>query len=126
MSLVDVSHEQWPEFLESFSGRHRGWLASVEQSDLTGTTLVADAQPLLRVTAERNGPDISAIRILFAAVSGAPEVRVHEPTRIRVDGTNEEDERGLEIVNENGIRTRIGFRVTATPEMLDGLAPAEI
>jgi Family of unknown function (DUF5335) len=126
MSLVDVSREQWPEFLESFSGRHRGWLASVEQSDLTGTTLVADAQPLLRVTAERDGPDISAIRILFAAVSGASEVRLQKPTRVRVDRMTEDAERGLEIVDEDGIRTRVGFRATATPEMLDGLAPAEI
>jgi hypothetical protein len=126
MSLVDVSRENWPEFLESFSVRHRGWLASVERSDSTGTTIVANAQPLLRVVAERDGPDISAMRILFAAVSGAPEVRVHKPTRVRVDGTSEEDERGLEVLDEEGIRTRIGFRATATPEMLDGLAPAEI
>jgi hypothetical protein len=126
MPVFEVPREQWLAFLQSFSGRHRGWLASVEQSDLTGTTLAADAQPLFKVTAERDGPDISAIRILFAPVSGAPEVRLHKPTRVSVDRTSEDTERGLEIVDEEGVRTRVAFRTTATPEMLDGLAPAEI
>jgi hypothetical protein len=72
------------------------------------------------------GKNISAIRILFAPVSGAPEVRLHKPTRVSVDRTSEDTERGLEIVDEEGVRTRVAFRTTATPEMLDGLAPAEI
>jgi hypothetical protein len=125
MPLLEVPREQWPAFLHSFSGRHRGWLASVEQSDPSRTIATA-AQPLLEVVAERDGPDVSAIRILFAPVSGAPEVRLHKPTRVSVDRTSEDTERGLEIVIEDGARTRVAFRATAKPEMLDGLAPAEL
>jgi hypothetical protein len=126
MPVFDIPREQWPPFLDSFSRRHRGWLASVEQSDLTSTTVAADLQPLATVTAERDGLDISAITISFAAASGASEVRLEKPTVIRVDRTSEDDERALEIVDEDGVRTRIGFRATASPEMLNGLAPAEI
>jgi hypothetical protein len=125
MPLLEVPREQWSAFLHSFSGRHRGWLALVEHSEPTGTTATA-AQPLFEVMEERDGPDVSAIRILFAPVSGAPEGRLHKPTRVSVDRTSEDTERGLEIVDEEGVRTRVSFRATAKPETLDGLAPAEL
>jgi len=126
MPVLDIPREQWPPFLESFSRRHRGWLASVEQSNLIGTTLAADLEPLAQVTAERDGADVSAITISFATISGAPEVRLDKPSSVRVDQTSEDADSTLEIVDEDGVRTRIAFRATATPETLDGLAPAEI
>jgi hypothetical protein len=78
------------------------------------------------VTAEQDGPIVFAIRILFAASSGEPEVRLEKPIRVSIEQTRENAERALEIVAEDGVRARLGFRATAPPEMLDGLAPEEI
>jgi hypothetical protein len=63
---------------------------------------------------------------LGAADAALYRAKSDKPTRVSVDRTSEDTERGLEIVDEEGVRTRVAFRTTATPEMLDGLAPAEI
>lgn len=126
MSVVDIPPAEWAEFLESFSRRHRGWLVSVSQSGAAGAPFAGDYRPLAAVTPERDGPRISAIAISFAAGDGPPVVRVAHPTIVHVERTSEGAEQALEIVDEDRLRTRLAFRAAATPDMLDGVAPAEI
>lgn len=125
MSTRNVPPEQWPEFLESFSRRHRAWLATVDQSGETIGRESAGQALLGSVTAMRDGRRVSAVEIAFVGDGHVP-LRVENPTAIRVDQTREGAERGLEIVDDHGVCTRVGFRASATPEMLDGLAPGEV
>jgi hypothetical protein len=124
MQTRNVPREQWPTFLEGFSRRHRAWLATVEQiSPAMGRAGAAEA-PLASVTATRDGQEV-AIEISFAGDGHVP-LTIDNPTAIRVRETGDGTESGLEIVDDEGVCTRVGFRVTARPEMLDGVAPGEV
>jgi hypothetical protein len=126
MPTTNVPRDQWPEFLDAFSRQHRAWLTTVERpvGDVMGSG--GEPRPLAAVTSERDGRHVSAIEIAFAADSSGDIVRVENPTAVRVRTTDEGADRGLEIVDEDGVCTRLRFRAAAIPEMLDGLAPGEL
>ena len=125
MPTRDVPREQWPDFLEDFSRRHRAWLATVDQSADDLARAGTATAPLGAVTARRQGRAVSAIEIAFAGDGHAP-LRVENPTAIRVRQTGDGAESGLEIEDAQGVSTRVGFPAAPRPEMLDGLAPGEI
>ena len=110
-------------FLDGFSRRHRAWLATANQyGDAIGHGGSAEA-PLGTVTATRQGRDILAIEIAFVGDGQVP-LRVEHPRIIRASGDGAES--GLEIVDDQGVSTHVGFKATPRPETLDSLAPAEI
>jgi hypothetical protein len=125
MQMRNVPRDQWAKFLEGFSRRHRAWLATVEQIGETIGRAGAAEAPLASVTATREGPGISAIEIAFAGDGHVP-LTIENPAAIHVRETGDGAESGLDIVDDDGVCTRVGFRVTARPEMLDGVAPGEI
>jgi hypothetical protein len=124
MPTRDVPRDQWPDFLEGFSRRHRAWLTTVNQSADVIRGGSAEA-PLGAVTATKQGRDVSAIEIALTGDGHIP-LRVEHPQILRVSQAGDGAETGLEIVDNDGVSTRVGFRATARPELLDGLAPAEI
>jgi hypothetical protein len=125
MPTRDVPRDQWPDFLEGFSRRHRAWLTTVHRSgDLIQHGGSVEA-PLGSVTATRQGRDVGAIEIAFAGNGHIP-LRVEHPQIIRVREAGGGAESGLEIVDDRGVSTRVGFRAAVRPEMLDGMAPGEI
>jgi hypothetical protein len=125
MPTLNVPREQWGEFLESFSRRHRAWLATVDQSaDAIALGRSAEA-PLGAIKATREGRDVRAIEIVLAGDGHVP-VRIENPRTIRVEQTGGGAESGLEIVDAEGVSTHVGFRTTVRPEMVDGLAPGEM
>ena len=47
MSTVSIPQEQWSEFLQGFTRRHRGWLVTLETQDLkTDEAVVSRFMPL--------------------------------------------------------------------------------
>jgi hypothetical protein len=126
MPTIDVPRHEWPEFLDTFSRLHRAWLTTVEQP--SGELPVSDdgPRPLAAVTSERHGGRVSAIEIAFAGDSHGGVVRVENPTSLRLRRTGDGADRGLEIVDDEGVCTRVRFRAAAIPEMLDGVAPGEL
>lgn len=128
MSVRDIPQSEWLPFLEHFSRGHRAWLATVERVEPDGSRRVeAVERPLGSVTPEGGVHRVTGIAIHFQSDSQATaEVHVALPTRLRVDETAEGALRSLEIEDETGERTRIRFRATALPAMLNGLAPGEL
>jgi hypothetical protein len=126
MPIVDVPPNEWPEFLDTFSRQHRAWLTTVEQQAGEINVSSAEPRPLAALKSERDGRRISAIEIAFAGDSHAGVVRVENPTAVRLRKTDEGADRGLEIVDDEGVCTRVRFRAAAIPEMLDGVAPGEL
>jgi hypothetical protein len=122
MLTIDVPVDEWPTFLEDFSRGHRAWLTTVEPpiSNPSGP------RPLGAVMPARDGTRISAIVVSFTGDSGADILRIENPMAMRVRRTAAGDDRALEIVDEEGVCTRLGFRAIATLEMLDGVAPGEL
>ena len=122
MPTIDVPIDDWPEFLETFSREHRAWLTTIEPP----TSGLGEPRPLGAVRPARDGRRISAIEVSFAGDSGADILRIENPLSIRVRQTAACADRGLEIVDDEGCCTRLGFRVTTKSEMLDGMAPGEL
>ena len=122
MPTIDVPIDEWPAFLETFSRQHRAWLTTVEPP-VSG---FEEPRPLGTVTPAGDGRRISAIEVSFAGDSGAGILRIENPLSVRVQQTAAGADRALEIVDDEGSCTRLGFRAVAKPEMLDGLAPGEL
>ena len=122
MPTKDVPMHEWPEFLETFSREHRSWLTRVE---LSGGAL-GEPRPFGAVTTERDGRRISAIEVSFAGDSGGDTVRIENPVSIRVRQTAAGADQGLEIMDDEGFCTRLGFRTVPESVLLDGVAPGEI
>jgi hypothetical protein len=122
MPAIDIPRDQWPEFLDTFSRQHRAWLTTVEP-DIRGGTA---ARPLRAVEPVRERGTLAAIEISFAGDSGGDRVRVENPIALRLHQTAEGADRAIEITDDEGFCTRIGFRTTAPSDMLDGIAPGEL
>jgi hypothetical protein len=119
---LDIPRERWSEFLDTFSRQHRAWLTTVEPA-VRGT----DARPLRAVEPVRHGGVVAAIDISFAGDSGGDTVRVEHPIALRLCQTDAGADRAIEITDDQGLCTRVGFRATAPSDMVDGgLAPAEV
>lgn len=122
MPAIDIPRERWPEFLDAFSRQHRAWLTTIEPS-VRGV----EARPLRAVEPVREGGVLSAIEISFAGDSGGNTVRVEHPVALRLRQTAEGADRAIEITDDEGLCTRVGFRTTIAPsDMLDGIAPGEL
>ena len=124
MPIRDVPRDQWPDFLEGFSRRHRAWLTTVDQSADVVRGGSAEA-PLGAVTATTQGRDVSAIEIAFTGDGHIP-LRVEHPRILRVRQAGDGAETGLEIVDDQGVSTQVGFRAAVRPDTLDGMAAGEI
>ena len=125
MGVREIPRSEWQEFLAGFGSRHRAWLTTVA----SGEPLHVDVaeRPLQSVTAIVEGNRVVSIDIRFHDAPGAPELlRVRDPAAVRVDEVRPGTARGLEIVDEAGVSTRLRFRAVQPPEMLDGLAPGEL
>jgi hypothetical protein len=122
MATIDVPAHEWPEFLEAFSRQHRAWLTRIEPA-LNGFD---QALPLGTVTTERDGRRVSAIEVSFAGNSGANTLRIENPISVRIRQTAAGTDQALEITDDDGFCTRLGFRTVAPSDMLDGLAPGEL
>lgn len=126
-SAAIVPIPQWAGFLREFGSRHRGWLVTV-------TTLAPGAapqdlaalRPLDSIELIRDGGRITGVEVRFADAVSPQSIVALEPKFLRVDETPRGAERGLEVEDRYGLRTRIRFRATALPEEVDGLTPGEL
>jgi hypothetical protein len=88
---------------------------------------VVEARPLRAVEPVREGGVLSAIEILFAGNASGDTVRVKHPIALRLHQTPEGADQAIEITDDEGVCTRVGFRTTTAPsDMLDGIAPGEL
>jgi hypothetical protein len=119
---IDIPREQWTNFLDTFSRQHRAWLTTIEPS-VRGI----EARPLRALEPVRERGVLSAIEISFAGDSGGDTIRVEHPVALRLRQTTEGADQAIEITDDEGFCTRVGFRTTTAPsDMLDGIAPGEL
>ncbi len=128
MSTREIPTDQWRSFLDQFSRDHRAWLATIEcVGHGTATSIEAFERPLASVVPQMAGSRVARIDIRFQQDSHEREpIHVDAPTSIRVDETSQGVARGLEILDDDGVSTRVRFRVAPRPETLDGIAPGEL
>ena len=135
MNVRDIPRAQWPAFLDQFSRTHRAWLATIDADassanghhDDESSADGHNAHPLRSIT-----PFVYNDRVVHIDIRFQDDLQTEEPLRITAPGTLRVDEswegiaQALEIIDSQGISTRLRFRVAPRPEMLDGIAPGEV
>jgi hypothetical protein len=128
MAVREIPPDEWPRFLQDFSREHRAWLVTVDRClpDIYDRAQAVQ-RPLDSVTADVSAGRVVRIEIrLQSDADSVGAVAVKEPTKLRVDETDEGMARGLEIDDARGECTRLRFRATMRPDALDGLAAGEL
>jgi Family of unknown function (DUF5335) len=121
---VEVAHNQWVAFLDSFSLQHMGWLVSVEViiASPAGRLIAIQERPLKGVSIDSAEGKERA----YVQVGDRQEEHVlhtiDKPTRVKFKQSHTGMHQGLEIVSADGTTTLIRFRSPMRPEMLDGIA----
>jgi hypothetical protein len=146
MNVRDIPRAQWPAFLDQFSRTHRARLATIdaassahhEPDDASAADHEADdasaadghntdAHPLRSIT-----PFVYNDRVVHIDIRFQDDPQTSEPLRITAPGTLRVDEtwegvaQALEIIDSQGLSTRVRFRIAPRAEMLDGMAPGEM
>lgn len=119
---VDVPHDQWQAFLDSFSRQHMNWLVTVEVAGTMGRLAAVKERPLQGISFDQHDGNEHA----YVQIGEKPEEHVthpvERPTRITIKQTPTGAHEGLEIASADGSITSIRFRSALRPEMLDGMA----
>ncbi len=119
---VDIPHEQWLAFLDSFSRQHLDWLVTIEVESLPGTLIAVEQRQLKGISIDRaDGKERAYIQVGYGTKEHITHI-VDSPTHIRFKRSETGAHEGLEIESADGTTTVIRFRSAARPEMLDGIA----
>jgi hypothetical protein len=120
--IVAVPAVEWRSFLEGFSARHRGWLATIHGFARGGLLTRIRSHALASVSLERRDLD-DLIRLTLA---NGISLCAPKPRAVRVQRLSDGAESALEVETAAGGLIRLAFRATALSEQLDGVAPAEL
>jgi hypothetical protein len=120
--IVDVPAVEWCGFLERFSRRHRGWLATIHGFARDVPLTKVPSEPLQSIALERSDSD----HLIRVTLANGLSLCAPRPRAIRIQTTVEGAETALEVETASGTFMRVAFRATVMPEQLDGIAPAEL
>lgn len=132
MNSRDIPRAQWPAFLDQFTRTHRAWLATIDSgASADAGAAAADRQtavahPLRSVTPFVYNDLVVHIDIRFQDDRSRDPLRITAPGTVRVDETTQGIAQTLEIIDSQGVATRLRFRAAPTADMLDGVAPGEL
>ncbi len=122
MSTVSIPQEQWSEFLQGFTRRHRGWLVTLETQDLkTDEAVVSRFMPLQAI--ELDLEDQKNPRINVTLLSEDKEIKhiFFRPSRLVLYLSPDTAVDGVHIDSIN-TSTTVRFRIAARTELVDGVA----
>jgi hypothetical protein len=122
MSTQEIHRNEWADFFDGFSHRHKGWLVTVEVlGSEIGAQVEARELPLMGITAELK-PGAEDMISIIAGDSPQQHVthRVVAPTQVLLKRTEEGADEALEIESADNT-TLVRFRSAVPPEMVDGI-----
>jgi hypothetical protein len=127
MNSRNIPRALWPAFLDQFSRMHRAWLATIDSGASTADPRAEVAHPLRSVTPFVHNDLVVHIDIRFQDDDRSQDpLRITAPGTVRVDVTTQGIAQTLEIIDSQGVATRLRFRAAPTADMLDGVAPGEL
>ncbi|HEU4935599.1 MAG TPA: hypothetical protein VFT39_04030 [Vicinamibacterales bacterium] len=122
MTTHDIPASEWPAFVERFSREHRAWLGTIHGIERGAPVTRIPSIGMESVTLERSGSE-PVLRLRF---TNGISLCAPRPRAVRVQQTDDGAECALEIDAAQDAFLRLGFRATARPDELDGLAPGEV
>lgn len=124
MKTQEIPKTEWPQFLDSFTRKHQGWLVNLE---IFGTEIGAQVEErqlaLEGITAESDGMERNTIIITMGAKANDHITHsISQPTGVSIEQTDEGADMALAIKGEDGTTALLRFRSAVMPEMVDAIA----
>src|SRR5262245_29535282 len=122
MSAVTIPPEEWKEFLEAFSARHRGWLVRIEIHDIqTEEDVGSQYRPLHSVELDTEDPNNLRINVTVDSDQKLIKHVLFRPYRLTLQLAAGGGDESLNIQSLN-TSTTIRFRATVSPDVVDDMA----
>jgi len=117
---TEIPSDEWTSFLDSFSRRHEGWLATLEViGPEIGAQIQASELPLEGISASPKPKSISIS--LGSEPSNHLTHTISSPVQLWLRRTTQGADEALEIESTDGAKTLLLFRSAMPTEMVDGL-----
>ena len=123
MKTREISRSEWPEFFDSFSRQHEGWLVTLE---IFGTDIGAQVQEheLAFEGIVDEWDEVQGNQIVIMVGSKPDDHITHNisrPTHVSLEQTDEGADAALAIKSADGVTALLRFRSPMLPEMVDGV-----
>ena len=123
MKTREILRSEWPEFFDSFSRQHEGWLVTLE---IFGTEIGAQVEEcelafegIVAEWDEVKGDEIAII--IGAKPDDHITHNISRPTQVSLEQTDEGADVALAIKSADGVTALMRFRSALLPEMVDGV-----
>jgi hypothetical protein len=123
MKTKEIPKNEWPEFFDSFSRQHEGWLVTLE---IFGTDIGAQVEErelaFEGIVDEWDEVQGNEIVIMIGAKSDDHITHsISRPTQVSLEQTDEGADAALAIKSGDGSTTLLRFRSPMLPEMVDAV-----
>jgi len=123
MRTKEISRSEWPEFFDSFSRKHEGWLVTLE---ILGSEIGAQVEErelafegILAEWDEIQGDEMAIM--IGAKPDDHITHSISRPTQVSLVQTDEGADAALAIKSADGATALLRFRSPMLPEMVDAV-----
>lgn len=123
MRTREISRSEWPEFFDSFSRQHEGWLVTLEILGLEIGAQVEERELAFEgIVAEWDEVQGDEIAIMIGAKPDDHITHsISRPTEVSLEQTDEGADAALAIKSADGVTALMRFRSPMLPEMVDAV-----
>ena len=124
MKTKEIPRSEWPEFFDSFSRKHEGWLVTLE---VLGADIGAQVEgrelSLVGIVSEWDEVHGDAIAVMIGGAPGDHITHsISRPAQVSLEQTDEGADAALAIKALDETTTLLRFRAAVLPELVDGIA----
>ena len=123
MKTKEILKSEWPEFFDSFSRQHEGWLVTLE---ILGSDIGAQVEEreLAFEGIVDEWDEVHGNQIVIMMGNRPDDHITHaisRPTQVSLEETEEGADAALAIKSADGVTALVRFRSPMLPEMVDGV-----
>jgi hypothetical protein len=123
MKTKQIPKNEWPEFFDSFSRQHEGWLVTLE---ILGSEIGAQFEgrqlAFEGIVAEGEEAQGNEIAIMIGAKPDDHITHsISKPAQVSLEQTDEGADAALAIKSADGVTALLRFRSAVLPEMVDAV-----
>jgi hypothetical protein len=123
MKTKQIPKNEWPDFFDSFSRQHEGWLVTLE---ILGSEIGAQFEgrqlAFEGIVAEGEEAQGNEIAIMIGAKPDDHITHsISKPAQVSLEQTDEGADAALAIKSADGVTALLRFRSAVLPEMVDAV-----